>query len=73
MANNVVLDFQAAPINPTGMPTTQGGTGHDFKSQKELLTSDAIVTAASDLYDGGEGIPTDEEMVTLRKISAPMP
>ncbi len=73
MSENVVMDFQAAPVNPTGMPTAQGGTGHTLKTQIELVQSDAIVTAAADLYDGGEGIPNDEELATLRKIAAPMP
>jgi hypothetical protein len=73
MADNVVLDFQAAPVNPLGMPTAQGGTGHNMKTQKTLVQPDAIVTAAVDLYDGGEGIPNDAEMATLRKVSAPMP
>jgi hypothetical protein len=30
----------SAPVNPTGLPTTEGGTGHTLKQQKEFLQPD---------------------------------
>lgn len=53
------------------MPTV--GTGD--KGLKDVLETnyDVTVSAADIPYEGAEGIPTEEEMNTLRNISAPMP
>jgi hypothetical protein len=58
--SNPIVDFQTQPVNPGGMPTAE--TDYDI-----------TVSAADMLYEGAETIPTEEEMSTLRKISAPMP
>lgn len=65
-----IMDFQSAPINAGGLPTA-----HDKqKSPMDVVHSgDMTVSAAHDVYEGGEGFPTEEELTTLRRISAPMP
>ena len=71
---NPIDDFQSAPVNPTGMPTTEGGTGHTLKEQKKFLEpTEVTVTAAADYNSDSENVPTEEEMSTLRKVAAPMP
>lgn len=65
-------------MNPTGLPTTEGGTGHTLKQKKEFLQpdkpeSEVVVTAAGDYYEAGEGLPSEEELAALRRVSAPMP
>lgn len=71
-----ILDYQSAPIIPAGMPTAEA----TLKAPKEAATSpEGIVTVsgagdagAGDVYDGAEGIPTEEELSTLRLVSAPI-
>lgn len=69
--SNPIVDFQTQPVNPAGMPTAESG-GKGLKGMPET-DYDITVSAADIPYEGAEGIPTEEEMSTLRKISAPMP
>jgi hypothetical protein len=69
--SNPIVDFQTQPVNPGGMPTAETG-GKGLKSAPQT-DYDITVSAADMLYEGAETIPTEEEMSTLRKISAPMP
>jgi hypothetical protein len=69
--SNPIVDFQSQPVNPGGMPTADAG-GKGLKGVVET-NYDVTVSAADILYEGIEETPTEEEMSTLRKISAPMP
>lgn len=69
-----ILDFQSAPLNPRGLPTSE--TAHDDK--KNLETEDNIMPVVGS--HGGEAehmdselIPTEEDMLTLRKVAGPLP
>lgn len=53
------------------MPTADAG-GKGLKGVLET-NHDVTVSAADIPYEGVEETPTEEEMSTLRKISAPMP
>jgi hypothetical protein len=71
------MDFQSAAVNPGGLPTAPISSIYESdtkeKTDHNLQYGDATVSAADDLYEGGEGYPTEEEQSTLRRISAPMP
>lgn len=78
-----ILDFESAPVRPEGLP----GRAHDI-SEKEApaygyekdekselaLTRQATITPVESLDDDDyEGKPTEEEMLTLRKVPGTMP
>ena len=70
------MDFHTAPISAKGQPTAelsnQGIT--DEKDEKALYNSageDVMVTAAHDQISD-DLIPTEEDLLTLRKVPAPM-
>lgn len=67
-----VLDFQSAPVNPGGMPTAHKNT-KTAKDAATLPIEQITVSAAHDVYDGVEGLPTEEELSTLRLVAAPIP
>jgi hypothetical protein len=69
--SNPIVDFQSQPVNPGGMPTVDAG-GKGLKGAPDT-NYDVTISAADIPYEGAEVIPTEEEMSTLRKISAPMP
>ena len=71
MSDNPVVDFASAPVAAYGLPTAQGGTGHSLATQKSLVAPPQVDVHG--LYEGSEGIPTDDELLTLRKIAAPIP
>jgi len=73
---NPIVDFHTAPISAKGQPTAelshQGIT--DEKDEKALYSSageDVMVTAAHDQISD-DLIPTEEDLLTLRKVPAPM-
>ena len=70
MSGNVVIDFESAPIASTGLPTAQG---KDQDLKDTVFVPEASDQAAIDLDDGALGAPSEEDLLTLRKISAPMP
>jgi hypothetical protein len=70
------VDFHTAPVRAAGQPTAelshQGIT--DEKDEKALYdpaSEDVTVTAAHDQI-ADELIPTEEDLLTLRKVPAPM-
>jgi POT family proton-dependent oligopeptide transporter len=78
MAATTILDFESAPVNPKGLPTSElARTGYDDDKKGGL---DEITVAT---YDVGareqaeemdsELIPTEEDLLTLRKVAAPLP
>ena len=78
--NNVLNDIQSAPVPPQAMPTTE--IKADEKAEKGSFTNDADVVTVSGAPDVGAGVsewddesltPTEEQMMTLRKVAAPMP
>lgn len=71
-----VLDFQSAPVNSGGMPTALMNveTAKDVATLPiEGVSISAAHNLGDDLYDGAEGLPTQEEMSTLRLVAAPIP
>jgi hypothetical protein len=73
---NPIVDFHTAPVRASGQPTAelshQGIT--DEKDEKALYDpagEDVTVTAAHDQISD-DLIPTEEDMLTLRKVPAPM-
>jgi len=69
--SNPIVDFQSQPVNPGGMPTAD--TGDKGLKGISQTSYDVTVSAADIPYEGVDETPTEEEMSTLRKISAPMP
>ena len=68
MPDNTLIDFQSAPVKPQGMPTAELG------SQEKITQDDVTVFPASHGEDIDPAlIPTEEEMLTLRKVAAPLP
>lgn len=78
---NPIEDFQSAPLNSGGMPTAKHeygathGEGVAYTGSKEKQeihdTGDAQVFAAGD--EDGLFEPTEDELVSLRKVPAAMP
>ena len=72
MPATTTLDFESAPVLPQGLPTTE----LDRKDSKHAHPSDVMVTGAHeidlDVIDPST-VPTEEEMLTLRKVAAPLP
>jgi hypothetical protein len=73
---NPIVDFYTAPVSSKGQPTAelshQGIT--DEKDEKALYDpagEDVTVTAAHDQISD-DLIPTEEDLLTLRKVPAPM-
>jgi hypothetical protein len=73
---NPIVDFYTAPVSSKGQPTAelshQGIT--DEKDEKALYDpagEDVTVTAAQDQISD-DLIPTEEDLLTLRKVPAPM-
>ena len=70
MAGNAMLDYESAPVPPSGLPTHEISPA-PVKSEKELFTGppatqDVTVTSAG--QNGEESLePTEEEYKTLRK------
>jgi hypothetical protein len=77
-----ILDFESAPVRPEGLP----GRAHDIPEKAPLyenekdekndmaLTQQTSVTPIESLDDEDyEGKPTEEEMLTLRKVPGTMP
>ena len=69
---NVIEDFQAAPINPSGLPTTEIDTAYAVKKQTQNDPTTAVISAAVD-YDNAESNLTEEDLLTLRRVPASMP
>jgi len=66
------LDFESAPVLPQGLPTTE----LDRKDSKYDISPDVMVTAAHDINDDDIDpalVPTEEELLTLRKVPAALP
>ena len=72
LGENIIEDFQAAPINPSGMPATEINTGYAIKKQTQNDPTTAVVSAAVD-YDNAENNLTEEDLLTLRRVPAGMP
>ena len=73
MSQHAVLDFESAPVASTGLPTAKD-KDHDLKDTiLSPPTDQVVVAAAADLDEGALGAPTEHDMSTLRRISAPMP
>ncbi|KAK4684848.1 hypothetical protein P7C73_g5312, partial [Tremellales sp. Uapishka_1] len=69
---NAFEDFQSAPINPDGQPTHETPLGHTNKEEKEMMNVE--ISAAHELSSGNdEEYPSEEELISLRRIAAPMP
>ena len=73
---NPIVDFHTAPITASGQPTAElSHQGfHDEKDEKAIYdpaAEDVTVMAAHDQI-ADELIPTEEDLLTLRKVPAPM-
>jgi POT family proton-dependent oligopeptide transporter len=73
---NPIVDFHTAPLPARGQPTAEfSHQNHsDDKDEKALYDpagEDVTVTAAQDQLSD-DLIPTEEDMLTLRKVPAPM-
>jgi hypothetical protein len=72
LLGNAFVDYESAPVPPTGMPTHEI-TPAAPKHEKELFTGppatqDVTVTSAGQALEGEESLePTEEEYKTLRK------
>ena len=72
MPATTTLDFESAPVVPQGLPTTE----LDRKDTKHDMSPDVMVTSADEIdHDDIDpaSVPTEEELLTLRKIAAPLP
>ena len=67
-----IVDYQSAPVNPGGMPTAHHKVDAIEDNKFGHEAEDVQVLRAHDVYDGAEGIPTEEELKTLRLVSAPI-
>jgi hypothetical protein len=70
------VDFQSAPISAKGQPTAElshQGISYekDEKAVYDPAGEDVMVTAAHDQISD-DLIPTEEDLLTLRKVPAPM-
>lgn len=63
---NTTLDYESAPISGSGLPTYEPN-----KPEKAGLSDPISVEVAIDNQD--ERIPTEEELLTLRRVPAAMP
>lgn len=70
-ATNTLEDFQSAPLRATGMPTTET-SAIDEKKGPDAVDAQ-FVGAAEDVYEDEALRPSEEDMLTLRKVSAPLP
>jgi POT family proton-dependent oligopeptide transporter len=74
---NTVLDFQSAPVNPRGQPTSE--LAHtEYDDDKKFNSEDITVPVTSSVSRGRdemdmELVPTEEDLLTLRKVAAPLP
>lgn len=73
---NPIVDFHTAPLPAKSQPTAE--LSHqgvpDYKDEKALYDpagEDVTITAAQDQISD-DLIPTEEDMLTLRKVPAPM-
>jgi hypothetical protein len=77
-----ILDFESAPVRPEGLP----GRAHDIPEKAPLyenekdekndmaLTQQTSVTPVESLDDEDyEGKPTEQELLSLRKVPGTMP
>lgn len=72
MPQDTILDFESAPVPARGLPTADHG-------EKKETFDDTIVAISPNAPDHGgeemdaELIPSEEDMLTLRKVAAPLP
>lgn len=68
------LDYQSAPVKPAGLPTSEVQHHDDKKDYSEDLTEPVVTGVPGELEEmDSELIPTEEDMLTLRKVAAPLP
>jgi hypothetical protein len=74
MPANATLDFESAPVDPHGLPTNDLSHEKDVKNE---LDADVVVSSAIDGVEDpavdADSVPTEEQLATLRKVSAPLP
>jgi POT family proton-dependent oligopeptide transporter len=73
---NTVLDFQSAPVSARGNPTSE--LARDHYDDKKGDVDDISVPVVSAVGEGRdemdtELIPSEEDLLTLRKVAAPLP
>ena len=66
------LDFQSAPVPPEGLPTAEK-YDHDEKFGLDDAEISATVMPGHHDVTDPELIPTEEDMLSLRKVPAPLP
>lgn len=77
MSTAPTLDFQSAPVNPRGMATSE--LAHKHNDDKKMMEEDINVYVSPSGQETGmevmdpELVPTEEDLLTLRKIAAPLP
>jgi POT family proton-dependent oligopeptide transporter len=75
---NTIMDFESAPVKPQGLPTSELARNH-YTDDKKLDVGDEITVPVVQSAPGGSEemdsdlIPTEEDMLTLRKVAAPLP
>lgn len=74
---NTIIDFESAPVKPQGLPTSELARQH-YDDDKKTAHDDISVPVVSSLPEGSdemdpELIPTEEDLLTLRKVAAPLP
>jgi POT family proton-dependent oligopeptide transporter len=69
---STVLDFQSAPVNAKGQPTAELANPalHD---DKKYDMEDITVQVGGAHEIDTELVPTEEDLLTLRKVAAPLP
>lgn len=69
------LDFQSAPVAPQGLPTADRQNEKSADDEKFGFEdgTEAEVRSGHDNVVDHELVPTDDDMITLRKVSAPLP
>lgn len=70
MPAETIADFQSAPLKPQGLPTAELDAQDEKVTEKVSISPTQILE--SERVDG-ELEPSEEELLTLRKVSAPLP
>jgi POT family proton-dependent oligopeptide transporter len=74
---DTILDFESAPVKPQGLPTSE--LARDQYDDDKKGGVEDITVAVGDRPSGtplemdSELIPTEEDLLTLRKVAAPLP
>lgn len=68
-----ILDFESAPVNPKGLPTSELARNDKKQDLEDISVKvDSAMPGGAEEMDS-ELIPTEEDLLTLRKVAAPLP